>query len=57
MAAIEMHSSWLAINSILGCPNGCKYCLLQATKDNNCFSKQLITPKEAVEELLKYKIL
>ena len=55
MAAIEMHSSWLAINSILGCPNGCKYCLLQATGDNNCFPKQLITPKEAVEELLKYK--
>lgn len=50
-----MHSSWLAINSILGCPNGCKYCLLQATGDNNCFPKQLITPKEAVEELLKYK--
>ena len=55
MAAIEMHSSWLAINSILGCPNGCKYCLLQATGDNNCFPKQLITPEEAVEELLKYK--
>lgn len=55
MAAIEMHSSWLAINSILGCPNGCKYCLLQATGDNNCFPKQLITPKEAVEKLLKYK--
>ncbi len=55
MAAIEMHSSWLAINSILGCPNGCKYCLLQATGDNNCFPKQLITPKEAVEKLLKSK--
>lgn len=55
MAAIEMHSSWLAINSILGCPNGCKYCLLQATGDNNCFPKQLVTPKEAVEKLLKYK--
>ena len=55
MAAIEMHSSWLAINSILGCPNGCKYCLLQATGDNNCFPKQLIIPREAVEKLLKYK--
>ena len=55
MAVVEMHSSWLAINSILGCPNGCKYCLLQATGDNNCFPKQLATPKEAVETLLDYK--
>lgn len=55
MAVVEMHSSWLAINSILGCPNGCKYCLLQATGDNNCFPKQLSTPKEAVETLLDYK--
>lgn len=55
MAIVEMHSSWLAINSILGCPNGCKYCLLQATGDNNCFPKQLATPKEAVETLLKYR--
>lgn len=55
MAVVEMHSSWLAINSILGCPNCCKYCLLQATGDNNCFPKQLATPKEAVETLLSYK--
>ena len=55
MAVVEMHSSWLAINSILGCPNGCKYCLLQATGDNNCFPKQLATPKEAVKTLLDYK--
>ena len=45
-----MHFSWLAVNSILGCPNGCKYCLLQATGDNNCFPKQLIIPREAVAE-------
>ena len=55
MASIEMHSSWLAINSIVGCPNGCKYCLLQATGDSNCFPKVLETPKEIVKELLKYK--
>lgn len=55
MNVIEMHSSWLAINSIVGCPNGCKYCLLQATKDNNCFPKEIVTPKEAVEQLLEYK--
>lgn len=55
MAVIEMHSSWLAINSIIGCPNNCKYCLLQATGDNNCLPKQLVIPKEAVEQLLNYK--
>ena len=55
MAVVEMHSSWLAINSILGCPNGCRYCLLQATGDNLCRPRELVNPKEAVEELLKYK--
>ena len=55
MSVIEMHSSWLAINSIVGCPNGCKYCLLQATNDNNCFPKELATPEEAVKQLLNYK--
>ena len=48
MSVIEMHSSWLAINSIVGCPNNCKYCLLQATNDNNCFPRQLVSPKEYV---------
>ena len=55
MSVIEMHSSWLAINSTVGCPNGCKYCLLQATNDNNCFPRQLVSPKEAVNQLLEYK--
>ncbi|MGN0973953.1 MAG: radical SAM protein [Bacilli bacterium] len=55
MNVIEMHSSWLAINSIVGCPNGCKYCLLQATNDNKCFPKEIVTPKEAVKQLLEYK--
>lgn len=55
MAVVEMHSSWLAINSIIGCPNGCRYCLLQATGDNLCRPRELVNPKEAVEELLKYK--
>lgn len=55
MSVIEMHSSWLAINSIVGCPNGCKYCLLQATDNNICLPKQIVTPKEAVKQLLEYK--
>lgn len=55
MQVIEMHSSWLAINSIIGCTNNCKYCLLQATNDNCNVPKILATPKEAVEQLLNYK--
>lgn len=55
MSVIEMHSSWLAINSIVGCPNNCKYCLLQATNDNNCFPRQIVSPKEAINQLLEYK--
>ncbi len=55
MQVIEMHSSWLAINSIVGCTNNCKYCLLQATNDNCHEPKILATPKEAVKQLLDYK--
>ena len=55
MEVIEMHSSWLAINSIVGCPNKCKYCLLQATDNNKCYPKELVPPEEAVEQLLNYK--
>jgi len=29
MQLVEMHSSWLVLNSIVGCTNACKYCLLQ----------------------------
>jgi hypothetical protein len=45
-----MHSSWLAINSIVGCPNGWKYCLLQAANDNNCLPKELATLEESVKQ-------
>ena len=55
MAVVEMHSIWLAINSIVGCPNGCEYCLLQATGDNKHIPRYIVTPKEAVEQLLNYK--
>jgi len=29
MPLVDMHSSWLVINSIVGCTNACKYCFLQ----------------------------
>ena len=49
---IEMHSTWLAINSIVGCTNGCKYCFLQATNSNICAPQIKATAEESVEQLL-----
>ena len=50
-----MHASWLVINSIGGCPNAGKYCLLQDNGHNLCSPKILGTPKEAVDELKSFK--
>lgn len=55
MALVDMHSSWLVINSIVGCTNACKYCLLQDNGKNLCAPKILGTPEEAVKELLNFK--
>lgn len=56
MALVDMHSSWLVINSIVGCTNACKYCFLQDKKNHTNEPKILGTPQEAIEELLKYKL-
>lgn len=55
MALVDMHSSWLVINSIVGCTNGCKYCLLQDNGKNLCKPKILGTPKQAIQELVDFK--
>ncbi len=55
MDLVDMHSSWLVINSIVGCTNACKYCLLQDKGNNLCAPKVLGTPEDAVKELLEYK--
>lgn len=55
MNLIEMHSSWLAVNSIIGCPNACKYCFLQDEGNNTCLPKILNTPENIVKELLSFK--
>lgn len=55
MALVDMHSSWLVINSIAGCTNACKYCLLQDNGNNLCAPKILGTPQEAVQELKNFK--
>ena len=55
MALVDMHSSWLVINSIVGCTNACKYCLLQDSGNNLCSPKVLGTPQQAISELLSFK--
>lgn len=54
-SVIQMHDTWLAINSIVGCTNGCKYCFLQGSNDNVSKPKYLVSADEAVEQLLNYK--
>lgn len=55
MQLIAMHSSWLAVNSVVGCTNGCKYCLFRANGNNNAEPKILGTPEESIKQLLNYK--
>lgn len=55
MALVDMHSSWLVINSIVGCTNACKYCFLQDKNNHLHQPKILGTPKESIEALLNYK--
>ncbi len=55
MTLVDMHSSWLVVNSIVGCTNACKYCLLQDKDNNLCSPNILGTPEEAVNELLNFK--
>ena len=52
---VEMHSTWLAVNSIIGCTNGCKYCFLQATGDNTRKPKIIVPAKEAINQLMESK--
>lgn len=52
---VEMHSSWLAIDSVKGCTNACKYCLFQSYDGNIHKPKVIGTPKEAVQALKDFK--
>ena len=52
---IDMHASWLAVSSIVGCYNNCQYCFLQSCGKNNAKPEVLCSPKEAIDQLLNYK--
>lgn len=55
MGLVDMHSSWLVINSIVGCTNSCKYCILQDNGNNLCVPRVLGTTQETIRELLNFK--
>lgn len=52
---IDIHASWLALNPIHGCPFSCKYCFLNGVNLTSTKPIELISPKEAVTELLNFK--
>lgn len=53
---VDMHSTWLVLNPIQGCPKKCKYCFLAEKKLNAVIPYVLATPDEAVDQLLKSKL-
>lgn len=51
---VELHNSWIALNSIVGCTNGCKYCFMGMEK--NCtLPHYYVTPEMVIEELFKFR--
>lgn len=54
-SVIQMHATWLAVNSVIGCTNGCKYCFLQSTNKNISEPLYLKSSAMAIEDLLMSK--
>ncbi len=51
---VELHNSWIALNSIVGCTNACKYCFM-GNRKNCTYPHYYATPEEVIEELLHFK--
>lgn len=51
---VELHNSWLALNSIVGCTNGCRYCFLGMGK-NYSIPRIYASPEEVINELLNFR--
>lgn len=52
---IDMHDTWLAINTIQGCTNGCKYCFLQGINNHIEKPNIIATAAEAIKALFSSK--
>lgn len=52
---VDMHNTWLCLNSVQGCTNGCKYCFLQGINHNTAVSKVIVSAEEGIEMLINSK--
>lgn len=52
---IDIHASWLAVNPLQGCINGCSYCFLSTYDLHNKNPMKLCSPSDAINMLLNYK--
>lgn len=52
---VQMHATWLAVNSVIGCTNGCKYCFLQSTNKNISEPLYLKSGRMAIDDLINSK--
>ena len=52
---VQMHATWLAVNSVIGCTNGCKYCFLQSMNKNISKPLYLKSSKIAIDDLINSK--
>ena len=52
---VQMHATWLAVNSVIGCTNGCKYCFLQSTNKNISSPLYLKSSEMAINDLINSK--
>lgn len=50
---VDMHATWLVLNPIQGCPKKCKYCFLDERHLNGVKANILVSPEEAVKQLLE----
>ncbi len=52
---VDVHATWLVLNPIQGCPKQCKYCFLKERGLNKIKPIVLISPEQAVNQLLESK--
>jgi DNA repair photolyase len=49
---VDLHSSWIAVNPIQGCPKGCLYCFLNERGQTRVVPQEIATPEETVLAML-----
>ena len=52
---ISYHDTWISLDPIQGCPYECVYCVLRHAGNTGIKKpRQVVSPKETVERLLRY---